>query len=85
MKFCALATMWFALAFGLTTVSGFLVETVVLTTPAKADIACGRLGCRETGRTLRRNGSYYRGLGLPASYNQINRTQPKANKRAAGQ
>jgi hypothetical protein len=34
-------------------------------TAAQADIACWKLGCRETGRTLRRNGSYYRGLGLP--------------------
>jgi len=53
-----------ALALGLPTASGVLVGTVALSTPAQADVACGRLGCRETGKTIRRNGSYYRGLGF---------------------
>ena len=67
MKYCALATMGFALAFGVPTASAF-------STAAQADIACWKLGCRETGRTLRRNGSYYRGLGLPAGYHQARGT-----------
>jgi hypothetical protein len=77
MKFGALATIGFTLAFGLPATSSFFVGIVVLTTPAQADIRCTRMGCRETGKTIRRNGSYYRGLGLPAGYHQANGTQPK--------
>ena len=51
---------------GVPTASSFFVGMVAFSTAAQADIACWKLGCRETGRTLRRNGSYYRGLGLPA-------------------
>ena len=68
MKYRALATMGFALAFGLPTVSSFSVGMVAFSTAAQADIVCWKLGSRETGRTIRRNGSYYRGLGLPAGY-----------------
>jgi hypothetical protein len=77
MKFGALATIGFTLAFGLPAASSFFVGIIVLTTPAQADIRCTRMGCRETGKTIRRNGSYYRGLGLPAGYHQTNGTQPK--------
>ena len=68
MKYCALTIMGSALAFGLPTVSSFSVGMVAFSTAAHADIVCWKLGCRETGRTIRRNGSYYRGLGLPAGY-----------------
>ena len=84
MKYCALGTILIAFAFGVPTASGLLVGLIGLTTsPAQADIFCGRLGCRETGRTLRRNGSYYRGLGLPAGYHQANGTQPKTDNKQA--
>jgi hypothetical protein len=72
-----LAALAAALALGVPTVPALLLGTVTLSVPAKADIVCNRGGCRETGRTIRRNGSYYRGLGLPAGYHQINGTQPK--------
>jgi hypothetical protein len=71
----------FTLALGLPTVSGFIVGVLALSTPAQADIACNRLGCRETNRTIRRNGSYYRGLGLPAGYHKANGTTPKTYNR----
>ena len=74
MKYRALATMGFALAFGVPTASSFFVGMVAFSTAAQADIACWKLGCRETGRTIRRNGSYYRGLGLPAGYHQARGT-----------
>jgi hypothetical protein len=77
MNFGALATIGFTLVFGLPAASSFFVGIIVLTTPAQADIRCTRMGCRETGKTIRRNGSYYRGLGLPAGYHQANGTQPK--------
>jgi len=77
MKFGALATIGLTLAFGLPVASSFFVGMVVLTTPAQADIRCRRMGCYETGKKIRRNGSYYRGLGLPDGYHQINGTQPK--------
>jgi hypothetical protein len=77
MKYSALGTIVVVLALGLPTVSGgFLIGMVALSISAQADIACGRLGCRETGRTLRRNGSYYRGLGLPTSYHQADGNNP---------
>jgi hypothetical protein len=81
MKYCALATMGFALAFGFPTASSFFVGMVAFSTAAQADIACLKLGCRETGRTLRRNGSYYRGLGLPAGYHQARGTSVAIDKK----
>ena len=81
MKYCALATMGFALAFGVPTASSFFVGMVAFSTEAQADIACWKLGCRETGRTIRRNGSYYRGLGLPAGYHQARGTSVTIDKK----
>jgi|SwirhirootsSR3_FD_contig_21_4234782_length_528_multi_3_in_0_out_0_2 hypothetical protein len=82
MKYCALGTMLMTLAFGVPAASGLAVGLVGLTTSAaQADIFCGRFGCQETGRTLRRNGSYYRGLGRPAGYNEINGIKPKTDNK----
>jgi hypothetical protein len=73
MKYYALGTIAVALAVGVPTASGVFV--VSSSTSAQADIVCGRLGCRETGRTIRRNGSYYRGLGFGSQ----TQNQPKAD------
>ena len=81
MKYYALGTILIALASSLPAASGLLIGSVALSTSAQADIRCGRLGCRETGRTIRRNGSYYRGLGLPAGYHQANGTLPKTDSK----
>ena len=78
MKFGALATIGFTLAFSLPAASSFFVGIVVLTTPAQADIRCTKMGCSETGKKIRRNGGNgQHGLGLPAGYHQINGAQPK--------
>jgi hypothetical protein len=76
MKYYALGAFAVAVAIGAPSASGFFSGMVALSTPAQADIACGRLGCRETGRTIRRNGSYYRGLGFGS---QAQGNQPKAD------
>ena len=81
MKYYALGTILIALVSSLPTASGLLIGSVALSTSAQADIRCGRLGCRETGRTIRRNGSYYRGLGLPAGYHQANGTLPNTDSK----
>ena len=82
MKYCTLGTILMTLAFSVPAASGLLVGLVGLTTSAaQADIFCGRFGCQETGRTIRRNGSYYRGLGRPAGYYQINGIQPKTDNK----
>ena len=81
MKYWALASMGFALAFGIPTASGFFVGMAAFSTTAQADIVCWKLGCRETGRTIRRNGSYYRGLGLPAGYHLARGTSITLDKK----
>jgi hypothetical protein len=62
------------LAFSVPVTTGFFTVIAGLSTAAQADIACGRMGCRETGRTIKRNGSYYRGLGFGT---QAQSNQPK--------
>jgi hypothetical protein len=54
---------------------------VAFSTVAQADIACWKLGCRETGLTLGRNGSNYRGLGVPAGYHQARGTSVTIDKK----
>jgi hypothetical protein len=76
MRNCTFGAIAVALALGVPVTTGFFTVIAGLSTAAQADIACGRMGCRETGRTIKRNGSYYRGLGFGS---QTPSNQPKAD------